>query len=439
MRFLLVFGKIIAEIFKFTLRLAGKIFWLLKLLIFNRTLLVGFYKTYKLTRKNLTANDNQESSHELPAQNSSLKILNLFAKKQIVHIILVLIAFLVAANNIQAQSQIDVEGGPTDSVIFNLLGANVEEEIITEEGIPDTFINTPATYWPSETAVKAQPQMRPETEAEREDLTKSQLSTSEGTAALIQPTPSTTIATPRKRTKVIEYVVKEGDTISGIAQNFGINVNTILWENDLSAYSLIRPGQTLSVLPVSGLRHKVASGENIQSIAKKYQAQEEDVIEENKLADASQIKVGQYLIIPGGRKPAPIRTDYTYTSSQSLLSKLFSAPPEGVIVDEKAGQGHKFPWGYCTWYVAQKRYIPWRGHAKNWIANAEKMGYRIGKDPIAGAIIATKENRWYGHVAYVEKVSGNKVSFSEMNYKGVGVLTYRTLDKNDFRIIGYIY
>jgi surface antigen len=138
--------------------------------------------------------------------------------------------------------------------------------------------------------------------------------------------------------------------------------------------------------------------------------------------------------------PPPPRRTYTYTSRPStLLTKIFSSPPDTSITDPKAGKGHKFPWGQCTWYVAQKRYVPWSGHAKYWIRNARKMGYKIGKTPVVGAIIATKEKWRYGHVGYVEAVGKNTVTFSEMNYKGLGIYSKRTLKENDYRIIGYIY
>ncbi|MCG2692552.1 LysM peptidoglycan-binding domain-containing protein [Candidatus Parcubacteria bacterium] len=359
------------------------------------------------------------------------------ARKELVHITVIILALLVATNNLWAQEKIDIEGGAASSVIFDLLSTS-DGEVIIEEGAPTT-VNTPAAYLPQSSAVSALPQMEPQTKESQEAEASRPLATSEGTGALMQPAITATVETPRKRTEIIAYVVQEGDTISGIAKKFGISVNTILWENGLSAYSLIRPGQEISVLPVSGLTHEVKRNETLGAIAKKYQANEEDVINENKLADASQIKAGQILIVPNGKMPPPPQPTYSYTQKNTLLSKIFSSPPDSPITDPMAGQGHRFPWGQCTWYVAQKRYVPWRGDAKNWIANARNMGYKIGSTPVLGAIIATKENWYWGHVGYVEAVGPGTVTFSEMNYKGVGVYSKRTLSQNDSKIIGYIY
>ena len=66
------------------------------------------------------------------------------------------------------------------------------------------------------------------------------------------------------------YLVREGDTLSEIAQMFGVSVNTIIWANDLSSARAIKAGQTLTILPISGVRHTVLKGETVESVARKY-------------------------------------------------------------------------------------------------------------------------------------------------------------------------
>ncbi|MCX6799704.1 MAG: LysM peptidoglycan-binding domain-containing M23 family metallopeptidase [Candidatus Falkowbacteria bacterium] len=60
----------------------------------------------------------------------------------------------------------------------------------------------------------------------------------------------------KKRTEVIKYVVLPGETISSIAKKFNVTISTILWENKLNAYSVIKPGDELDVLPRSGVSYK---------------------------------------------------------------------------------------------------------------------------------------------------------------------------------------
>ncbi len=105
------------------------------------------------------------------------------------------------------------------------------------------------------------------------------------------------------RDKTINYTVEEGDTISGIAQKFEISVATILWANDLTYYSVIRPGLNLKIPPVTGILYTIQKGDTISSIAKKYNSDEDKILEQNKLSSANRISIGQELIIPDGVKP----------------------------------------------------------------------------------------------------------------------------------------
>ncbi len=70
----------------------------------------------------------------------------------------------------------------------------------------------------------------------------------------------------------MEYEIKSGDTLSSIAENFGITLNTLLWANDLNIKSTIREGQTLIIPPVDGVIYHVKSGDTISEVAEIYKA-----------------------------------------------------------------------------------------------------------------------------------------------------------------------
>lgn len=120
-------------------------------------------------------------------------------------------------------------------------------------------------------------------------------------SAIIKPDLSETFDTPKPRDRIITYIVKEGDTIFDVAEEFRISVNTILWANKLSSRSIIRPGMELTILPVSGVEHTVKSGETIGSIAAKYNIPQEDILEINRLSADAKISINQKLTIPDGR------------------------------------------------------------------------------------------------------------------------------------------
>jgi peptidoglycan hydrolase CwlO-like protein len=112
-------------------------------------------------------------------------------------------------------------------------------------------------------------------------------------------------------------------------------------------------------------------------------------------------------------------------------------PPPGAIV-EPPGSNH-FAYGYCTWYVANRRNVPWFGDAAQWWPNAPPYGYAEGQTPVVGAIMVTRESGW-GHVAYVESVNGDgSWTVSEMNFAGWNVVSRRTLRPGQAPVLGFIY
>lgn len=241
------------------------------------------------------------------------------------------------------------------------------------------------------------------------------------------------------------YTVVSGDTVGGIATANGITINTVLWANDLDNVDQIKPGDQIFILPVAGLSYAIKSGDTIESIATTFKAEKEKIIAFNELPANGEITVGEVIIIPGGKKDEPVPST---ASGSGLERRQYATPAGGTAtdissgfkkLDGKAGAGHRFPYGYCTWYVAQKRYVPWRGNAGTWLYQAKALGYRTGRTPAVGAIVVTTENRFYGHVALVEKVSGGNITVSEMNYVGWGKTDRRVLSASSRVIKGYIY
>ena len=101
------------------------------------------------------------------------------------------------------------------------------------------------------------------------------------------------------------YIVREDDTVGQIAQMFGVSVNTIVWANDLRRGNVIQPGETLVILPVSGVRHAVKKGETLAGIVKKYNGDMSEVLEFNDLAVGAALTAGDIVVVPYGVEPAP--------------------------------------------------------------------------------------------------------------------------------------
>lgn len=237
------------------------------------------------------------------------------------------------------------------------------------------------------------------------------------------------------------YEVVPGDTIGSIAQANKITINTLLWSNNLDDVNSIMPGDKIFILPVSGLSYTVQKSDTIDSIASKYKADKDKIIAFNDLPANGELTEHQEIVIPDGEKEiiAPRPTTPTAPTTPGVIAaRTYETFSTGKKLDGKAGTGHSFPYGYCTWYVAQKRFVPWSGNAGTWLYHAKSAGYATGKVPRPGAIMVSSES-WWGHVGIVESVRGNEFTISEMNYAGFAKKSYRTVSTNNRVIKGFIY
>ena len=170
------------------------------------------------------------------------------------------------------------------------------------------------------------------------------IQTSGGKALIAYAGPSGTIAdvassTPPDRISV--YVVRRGDTLSIIAKMFDVSVNTIIWANTLKGINDVHPGDTLIILPVSGIEHKIARGDTLRSIAKKYGADSDEIAQYNGLDPSEHLVIGSSIMVPGGelivptpspaRRPAP---SPLRGGGGAFLAGYFSNPLPGNAVTQ---------------------------------------------------------------------------------------------------------
>lgn len=229
------------------------------------------------------------------------------------------------------------------------------------------------------------------------------------------------------RNEITIHIVESGESLWSIAKKYDLKIETVIWVSDIKD-AIIQPGQELAILPVDGLIHLVEKGDTLESIALKYKADPEKIVAINEIFSPDEIFENQALIIPDGELPSAPRVE----------QKSFT----NLSTNNFYGLSREYPYGQCTWWVAQKRAIPSWGNAKNWLSNAIASGFPVCKGsyctPQVGAVISLKGSP-LGHVAYVERLMNGKVIFSEMNYIGWGKMNYRSLKIGDSRILGYIY
>ncbi len=104
---------------------------------------------------------------------------------------------------------------------------------------------------------------------------------------------------------------------------FDVSVNTILWANNLGGARDVRPGDTLIILPVSGIERKVIKGDTLKSLAKKFGADADEIATFNGLDPAEPLEIGSTIIIPGGELTTP-------TPAKSGIARVTRGPVRGA-------------------------------------------------------------------------------------------------------------
>lgn len=105
------------------------------------------------------------------------------------------------------------------------------------------------------------------------------------------------------------YVVRSGDTISGIAARYGLSTASVLALNGLGWKSLIFPGQTLKLGGATSspsntvtqrpTRYTIKRGDTISGIASRYGLSTAALLKLNKLSSSSIIYPGQTILLSG--------------------------------------------------------------------------------------------------------------------------------------------
>ena len=270
----------------------------------------------------------------------------IFTNRYLIHFLMIFFGIGVVTSNILGYENRDDYG--QNALMYDLAGIN-NIEIIEDSGvITDDY----KVYNYQDTSLFVEGHSFAENSNSDQDNIFTDSVTTQGDLALIKPD---IVDTKGESTKSLgglkEYVVVEGDTVAKIANRFGVSVNTILWANNLSSSSFVRPGQKLQILSVSGVVQKVVRGDTLSRIAQKYGVAESKIRESN-MIDGDSLSVGQNLIIPGGRVIETAKPR-TYVAQQTTQKPQSQA---GTVVVSGTG---KMSWPSSCYRISQY-YKGWR-------------------------------------------------------------------------------
>jgi murein DD-endopeptidase MepM/ murein hydrolase activator NlpD len=185
------------------------------------------------------------------------------------------------------------------------------------------------------------------------------------------------------RTTVSTYVVQPNDTVLGIAQQFGLSGNSLLWANDDLADNpdFLHVGQQLNILPVDGAYHTVAAKETIETIAAKYKVDPSAITGYggNDLKAPFTLSAGQKLIIPGGTKPYVPRPVLAFEAG-SVSAPAGAKKGTGGLAWPMSGSISQGYWaGHQAIDIASRTGTPIAAADAGFVASIQVMNYGYGR------------------------------------------------------------
>jgi len=235
-----------------------------------------------------------------------------------------------------------------------------------------------------------------------------------------------TVMPERPRLQIVKYAVQAGDTLFGIADQFGVKPATILWGN-WDALSgdphTLSPGQELNILPIDGALHEWSEGENLERVATFYGVAVQEILEwpgndfdpaEN--PDTIEIKPGTAIVIPGGERETPTWRTPRITRSNPASAKILGPGACGQVVDGPIGTG-TFVWPTASKWISGYTYDPATHPAID-------LGGSIGTAIFAsdtGVVVYSGWNDWgYGYVVVIDHGNGWQTLYAHLSAINVG-------------------
>ncbi|MBN1267909.1 MAG: M23 family metallopeptidase [Anaerolineales bacterium] len=231
-----------------------------------------------------------------------------------------------------------------------------------------------------------------------------------------------TIFPTRERMEIIKYIVQAGDSLYGIAEKFGLRPHTILWGNfealEGNVHGL-QVGQELNILPVDGVLHDWAEGETLTGVADNYGVEVQDIIDwpGNSLdpainPDDPQIAEGVALVIPGGKGEVVDMTGGQISRSNPAVASILGPGACPTVYDGPVGTG-TFIYPTVEHYLSGYDYDPVLHPAVDFAGSEGNAIYASD----TGVIVYAGWNNWgYGNVIVIDHGNGWQTLYAHMAY-----------------------
>jgi murein DD-endopeptidase MepM/ murein hydrolase activator NlpD len=226
----------------------------------------------------------------------------------------------------------------------------------------------------------------------------------------------------RERLEVIRYTVQQGDSVFGIAKAFDIEPETVLWGNfDVlnDDPHMLRPGQELNILPVNGTYYQWQTGDTLEGIADNFGVTVADIVDwtGNGLDPLDpKVQPGTWLVIPGGTRPFKQWFIPAIARGQAGVGAAYGPGGCGqAIIGGAIGTGG-FIWPSANHTVSGNDY--WSGHLAIDIAGA--TGDLVWAADSGVVVFAGWSTVGYGNMIMIDHGNGWQTLYAHLSAVRVG-------------------
>lgn len=211
------------------------------------------------------------------------------------------------------------------------------------------------------------------------------------------------------------YTVRKGDKIEQIAKMFGVNVNTVLWANDLKKGVALEQDQVLVILPISSVKYVVKKGDTLASIAKYYKTDIEDIAQFNSLETDSKLVIGDEVIIPDAEGSLIEAENKKIADTKNTNKKKKGNVDEGKVIGGGNSKRVDTSGFFARPVVGGTRTQGLHGH--NGIDIASAYGSSI-LAAATGKVVIAKTGGWgggYGNYIVVQHSNGTQTLYAHLS------------------------
>jgi murein DD-endopeptidase MepM/ murein hydrolase activator NlpD len=234
-----------------------------------------------------------------------------------------------------------------------------------------------------------------------------------------------TVFPDRPRLEVIKYKVEKGDSLFGIADNFGLKPETILWGN----FDVLQddphnlsPGQEINIPPVDGTLYTWHEGDGLSGVAKFFGVDANEILQwpGNDLdpfmdPENPTIEAGTILIVPGGQRELVTWSAPRISRSNPAVAKILGPGACGSLYDGPVGTG-AFVWPTTSHFLSGYDY----SSVHPGIDIAGSTGNAIFASD-SGVVVYAGWNDWgYGYVVVLDHGNGWQTLYAHLSSVNMG-------------------